>query len=333
MHYYAHSIPTDGKGKTILIPKPLSVPLVQVSERLEIAPILTYADVVLWNYETIDPDCPPSIDNIQYPHTFSGTEPEREFYRLSAAVELKGVEMLRIFDEYLHLPDDVGHSALLKIAKDLAHLTKIIGELTDIFQSIRDAVDPYVFYWYVRPWWKGGEGNDPSQPVWIYEGVANSHNLNIAGSSAGQSPVMHALDIFLDVDHKLKKHRLPAPSVDNKRADRGFMERMRLYMHGRHREYLANISQARPSLRELVEQTPCLRENYNAAVMALKTLRDVHIRVVCRYVVNMKNSTSPPDYDDEEDDEGPARGTGGMALSTLLKAGRDATQRTVVKSV
>lgn len=306
--------------------------MVQVSEKLGIAPIVTYADVVLWNWELIDPDCPPAIDNIRYPLTFSKTETESEFYRLSATVELKGAQMLKIFDEYLHLPDVTDASASIKVAKDLAHLTKIIEELTEIFQSIRDAVDPNIFYWYVRPWWKGGEGNDASQPRWIFDGVPNTRNLKIAGSSAGQSPIMHALDIFLDVDHKLQKHRLPAPSADNKRADRGFMERMRFYMLGRHREYLAHIGTARPSVRELAQQMPYLRDNYNAAVAALKVLRDVHIRVVCRYVVNMKNSTPPPDYADENQGvDGPVRGTGGTALSTLLKAGRDATQRTIVQ--
>jgi len=52
---------------------------------------------------------------------------------------------------------------------------------------------------------------------------------------------MHALDIFLDIDHKLKDRRSPAPSANNKKADLGFMERMRLYMPGKHRDYLEHL--------------------------------------------------------------------------------------------
>jgi len=62
--------------------------------------------------------------------------------------------------------------------------------------------------------------------------VGDSDTLDLSGPSAGQSSVMHALDIFLDIDHKLKDRRSPAPSANNKKADLGFMERMRLYMPG-----------------------------------------------------------------------------------------------------
>jgi indoleamine 2,3-dioxygenase len=199
-----------------------------------------------------------------------------------------------------------------------------------------------VFYWQIRPWYVGSNVKGPTGPDWIYEGVEDSDLLDLSGPSAGQSSIMHALDIFLDVDHKLERRRVPAPSEENKRADTGFMERMRRYMPGKHRDYLNRLAASPRPLRDLAQQTPQLRELYNTAVMALKKLRDLHMRIATIYIVTMARSTpsAPPGCPvsamlakmeaERIVASVPARGTGGNELSLLLKAGRDATRRTVV---
>ncbi|KAJ7849018.1 hypothetical protein B0H13DRAFT_2089373 [Mycena leptocephala] len=55
---------------------------------------------------------------------------------------------------------------------------------------------------------------------------------------------------------------------------------MRCYMPGRHMNYLTALAADSRSLRHLVQQTPELYALYDSTVMALKPLRDVHIRVV-----------------------------------------------------
>ncbi|KZT02306.1 Indoleamine 2,3-dioxygenase [Laetiporus sulphureus 93-53] len=337
MHFYVHSLPPA--DAPIIVPKALAIPLVEVSRQLRMAPVLTFADTVLWNWELVDPERPLSLDNMRYLNIFSGSDDERNFYLASAAVELKGVEMLEIFERFANSncstrsANDSDTYASATLSRDLTRLARIVNELTEIFKSIRETVDPDMFYWTVRPWWSGSTSKGPSHPGWVLEGVPDSHKLDLGGASAGQSSVMHALDIFLDVDHKLQRSsRTPGPSPDNKRADRGFMERMRRYMPGLHREYLAHV---RP-VREVVERLPTLREPYNAAIAALKKLRDVHIRIVAIYIVTRANGRSPfgPEHGAEgmsrADKRGPARGTGGSEVSNLLKAGRDATQRTLL---
>ena len=96
MHFYVHSLPSSEHG--VVIPKSVAVPLVKISRGLGMAPALTFADTVLWNWEYVNPDLPLSIKNMRYPNTFSGTEAERNFYLTSAAVELRGAEMLKIFE-------------------------------------------------------------------------------------------------------------------------------------------------------------------------------------------------------------------------------------------
>ncbi|KAJ7172059.1 Indoleamine 2,3-dioxygenase [Mycena filopes] len=339
VHYYVHSAPPAAADVASVVPKSLAIPLVAVSRHLGIAPVLTFADTVLWNWELVDASLPVSLDNMRFVNLFSGTEDERNFYATSARAEFRGIEMLRIIDEYNNLPNLTDLTSISKVARDLGRLTGIINDISDIIQGVRAVVDPHVFYWDLRPWFEGSDAKGPSAPGWIYEGVPNSENLDLSGPSAGQSSVMHALDIFLDIDHKLRQRRSPAPSDANKRADHGFMERMRRYMPGKHREYLESLAATPRSIRDLAQQTPALRDPYDGAVLALKRLRDLHMRIACLYVVTMSRTT--PDarggcpvasmmdrlQNSRAAGKGPTRGTGGNELALLLKAGRDATRR------
>ncbi|KAJ8088095.1 hypothetical protein AAF712_013223 [Marasmius tenuissimus] len=338
VHIYVHSLPeTEGPRR---VPASLAVPLVQVSHQLGIAPVLTFADTVLWNWELINPEKPITIDNMRFLHAFSGTEDELSFYRVSATVELHGVQILEIIDGYNNLRNLHDLTSISRISRDLGKLAVIIEELTRIMQSAREVVDPHVFYWQVRPWFEGSDAQGPTGPGWIYEGVKDSHRLDLSGPSAGQSTVMHALDVFMDIDHKLRQRRSPAPSEENKRADHGFMERMRRYMPGKHRQYLEHLENTPQSIRELAQSTPALREPYNVAVMALKKLRDMHMRIACLYIITMSRTSPVPaacpaskmlaNMEKKRKADGPTRGTGGTELAVLLKAGRDATKRAVL---
>ncbi|KAK2466832.1 hypothetical protein APHAL10511_001090 [Amanita phalloides] len=325
VHFYVHSQPPNEES-TKVVPKSLAVPLVQVSRRLGIAPVLTFADTVLWNCIPADPSQPLSMetmDNIRVMKVFSNTEDEKGFYISSAKAELRGIEMLRIFEDYRNLPDVDDLTTISKLSRDLIRLSKIIDDISDIIQNVRTNCDPEIFYQFVRPWFVG---SDPSEgPRWIYEDVPESEQLDLSGPSAGQSSVMHALDIFLDIDHKQRHKRYPAPSDMNKRADRGFMERMRRYMPGKHREYLSQLASMPHSIRDVAAQTPALREPYDTAVAALKRLRDLHLRIACLYIVTMSHKC--PMMKRTHKATGPIRGTGGNEVSILLKTGRDNTQR------
>ena len=331
VHFYVHSTPTTDGFPTILIPRSLAVPFAAVSDVLGIPPVMTFADTVLWNWELIRPSEPLSADNIRYVTLLSGNETERAFYALSGAIELKGVEMLQIIESFMTLPNTADVAAINKIGRDLSTLKTIVDELTSIFETCRDAVDPQAFYWHCRPWWNGSPPAGSSKPQWVFEGVPASKTKYTAGPSAGQSSVMHALDIFLDIDHKLAQRRQPAPSGANKKADTNFMDRMRLYMPGYHREYLQYLAASPRSVRDVAQRYPTVRGPYNEAVAALRRLRDVHIRIVTLYVVTQSHSAPPSNIQMRERDGGVARGTGGNEASNLLKHGRDATNRALLR--
>ncbi|KAI6109638.1 hypothetical protein F5141DRAFT_1115740 [Pisolithus sp. B1] len=311
VHFYVHSIPSDSTTESIVVPRSLVAPLMTVSAALEIAPVLTFSDTVLWNWELVDPRLPVTFENMRFGRIlFSGTDAERNFYHGSARTELIGVEALQIIHEYHNLPNVTDLSSVSKINRLLERLAATIQDISSSIQAMREEVDPLMFYWEVRPWWNGS-GSGPDEPVWIYEGVGDTSKLDLSGPSAGQS------------------------------SDHGFMERMRRYMPGRHRKYLEWIARSPRSIRSVVQDTPVIRERYNAAVAALKKLRDLHIRVACLYVVTMSHTRPPPTcpvaavlrrMEREAQRQGPATGTGGNELSVLLKAGRDATTRALLRT-
>lgn len=226
MHFYVHSIPESGDLVPTSIPRTIAVPLLSVSRSLGIAPVLTYADTVLWNAYPLNPELPLSATNMGFLHLFSGTPDEAEFYRISACIELRTVELLHIIEDFHGYPDLTDNATLIKISRDLQRVEALIRDLTDIVEGIRAGCDPHTFHWKVRPWFNGSDSSGPNSPGWVFEGVNNSESLDVSGPSGGQSSAMHALDVWLDIDHRLSQRRQPAPSAENKRAEVGFMERM-----------------------------------------------------------------------------------------------------------
>lgn len=339
-HFYAHSIPDQTEG-SIIIPRSLATPLLEVSAILRIAPVLTFADTVLWNWDLVNPDLPVTEENIKFGvELFSGTEDERNFWFGNARVELLGVEVLHIINEYHNLPNVSDLASICKINRLLTRLAAVVRQIEASMNSMRELVDPSTFYWQVRPWFNGSDSG--TGPTWVYEDGPDASTLDLSGPSAGQSSIMHTLDIFLDVDFKLKKRRYPAPSDANKRTDVSFMERMRRYMPGEHRDYLSHLSNSSRPVRDLAQSTPAVREQYNALVSSLKKLRDSHMRIACLYIITMSRSTKIPPgcpvfammrrMERQQNQAGHATGTGGMELSLLLKSNRDATARTAIKS-
>ncbi|QRV87994.1 indoleamine 2,3-dioxygenase [Ceratobasidium sp. AG-Ba] len=356
VHFYVHSTPPAQPAAPMRVPKSLAVPLVEVSRVLEIAPVLTFADTVLWNYALIDSSKPLSADNIRSQTLFTASNKaardEQNFYLCCLGIEIRGIEALQIITKYQNMPSVSSPQAVAEIKSALSSLCSMINDLTSILTSVRCTCDPHAFYFAIRPWFRGSDAGGPNSPGWIFEGVGDSTDLELSGPSAGQSSLMHSLDVFFDIDHKLEKPRLPAPSEQNKKSDRTFMQRMQRYMPGRHQQFLNALGSSANPLREVVVRTPALHESYDSCIKALKAFRDAHMRIACLYVVSMSRSEAAQEaarkagcpvaamFDKmRENGELPAppvterkvvRGTGGNELSNLLKACRDATTRALV---
>ena len=229
------------------------------------------------------------------------------------------------------------------LADSLESLAEIIGELTTLMSSMRDRVDPCVFCFKIRPWF-GGSGMDGKE--WVYEGVAASDLKtcqNRSGPSGGQSSVMHALDICLGIDHQRQRNGIRTErkrflgfirAGNKSKESTSFVQRMRQYMPAKHRAYLEDLERSSElaSIRTVIEQISELHGPYNKAVQALIHFRNRHLQIACRYVVVFKNGgNGSTETTDGTAQVRPVKGTGGNDLSLLLKAGRDATCRAMIK--
>ena len=124
-----------------------------------------------------------------------------------------------------------------------------------------------MFYEQIRPWFRGADSGPAKRP-WVFEGIEGQPELEawmkeLSGPSAGQSPLVHALDMFLGVN--TFTHGRGSLSLNE-------LARMQTYMSRHHRAFLIHLSTKNPRpLRALVLacEDAALMEAYNCALRAL----------------------------------------------------------------
>lgn len=353
MHFYVRTLPPT--TQEIRIPPPITVPLLQVSSHLQLPPVLTYSDDVLynWAFKNAVPsyESPvPALDNLRCLTSFTGTKDEEEFYLSSARIELQGVpalSLMRATMDEAFVGDDI---ATQRISTYLRHLADVIAELTKTLLSVREGCDPEVFYNEIRPWFRGADSDVGKK--WIFEGLELDPELKepteVSGPSAGQSSLVHALDIFLGVDryshapHVTGLEKTSAASSSSQAssksessektlqasqsASQSFLTRMQSYMPRHHRAFLRHLSSNPRPLRAFVESSsdPSLKDAYNDAVQALKNFRDAHVRIVAIYIVGPSKKGKRPAEE--------LKGTGGTNSIMFVKSVRDQTAGAVLKA-
>ncbi len=154
------AVPSSGKAPPVVIPAPIAVPLVAVSRRLGIAPILTYTDTVLWNWEKRDASLPVSRTNIRMTDLFTGSPQEELFFRTSAMIEIRGWEALDAMENCIsescsiQSPSerdiDIEESSS-NVAFHLRRLEKALDDITWLLLDVRRGLDPDFFYNKFRP--------------------------------------------------------------------------------------------------------------------------------------------------------------------------------------
>jgi indoleamine 2,3-dioxygenase len=351
LHFYAHTTGKSGVS-ALPIPSSISIPLVTVSHHLGVPPVVTYSDTVLYNFLPLDPTIPVSIANLpaRSLETFTNTRSEEMFYVISAQCEIAGAEALRIMRQSLDelfLADDVALRRLTIYLRKLAVQISLIGDIT---LSMIKQVDPEDFYHLIRPWFKGGDAEGPSSLGWAFQGVdaasAAESSKSITGSlfsgpSAGQSSLIHAIDIFLTVDHAPKEEGIilnAAPVGSSKPNEATFVQRMLQYMPLQHRSFLLHLSSHPTPLRQLVvahaTSHPRLAVAYDAALEALKGFREKHMRIVSIFIV--QQARRQPSERIQRligpvvTPVGELRGTGGSPLFKFLKRCRDNTTNAMI---
>lgn len=334
-----------------MIPRSIATPILRVSQSLDLPPILTYSDTVLYNWH-IDPapDVPvdhenrglPTPGNIRTNTMFTNTVDEEEFYLCSSRIELKGVEALELIRMMMDEIFVGNTSAIHRISDYLRRMTTVIKDLRILLLQVKKFCRPDLYYNVVRPWLRG-EDSDRGKRKWIYEGVDEDpkfhHPTELSGPSAGQSTLIHVLDIHLGVDHQTSAtSQIPS-----------FMDRMKIYMPRSHRSLLNHlIANPRP-LRGFVvaSQDEEMKQAYNQAVLALKEFRDAHMIITTLYIIGPAKRAARAFLQREQEEIGPdvstkdpatndrlndstLKGTGGTYLVKFLKDTRLRTEVAII---
>ncbi|KAL7781131.1 Indoleamine 2,3-dioxygenase, partial [Trichoderma afarasin] len=282
VQFYAHTTPPR---ESITIPRSLVVPLLGVSRELNHAPFVTYSDHDLHNWSLRDPrgqDAVPISDNIQSQLTLSGTPDEAGMYLVGLRMELKGAEALELLKLSTHEIEAGDNIDVDRITTCLTQTTKVIEELKGILMTTKELVRPEIFFNAIRPWLVGADA-DKWGRKWAWEGkeeVENSKQMltKISSPTAGQSPLIPTLDAYLGIEED-----------DSKRS---FLDRVRVYMDHQHEEYLQSLRLRKKAIRSFVQSIAKERGikapvvvAYNAAVQAMKSLRDAHLVIVTLYII------------------------------------------------
>lgn len=154
--------------------------------------------------------------------------------------------------------------------------------------------------------------------VGTWRRYAGNSDLLLIGASAGQSPLIHALDIGLSVKH----HKLAD-------GDLNPMLEMRDYLSQKHRDFLNDLSERR-SLYEYIlsSKNGSWSNSYNMAIEELKCFRDTHIQLTALYIIeqSIKDRSGSPSSESFV-------GTGGTDLVKFLKQSRNETNQAKIDNV
>lgn len=347
------------------IPRAIAVPLYESSKALGLPPVVTYASTVLWNWGLIDPAKGMKPDNMRIMELFTQTPSEHHFFYTSLMIEYHGVRALSLMRDALNEAFAADDIAMLRISDYLNELAQVIDQLRKVLADVRAGCDPSVFYKDIRLWFRAGDSTFSGKGAertngWRFEGVDDPAYQRAlwTGPSAGQSTLIHAIDLFLDVDHShaKRRHANPELHVEERTGDGTFMQRMKQYMPRMHREFLEHLGTESAAevvlspkrdgddnqeatnhpVRALVMQ--CLWEGddhplvaaYDTAVSSLRRLRDEHMRVAVHYIVKQAKQSHTPTSAPGQQENATFKGTGGTDLVSFLKDCRSNTQNTLL---
>lgn len=324
-----------------LLPSCISRPLLAVSDRLGLPPTATYPALNLWNCGLTSDDADiTNPENVIMRHTFTGTPDEAWFYAVSVSVEAKGVKAIQVMLKCVEAINERDEPTILDC---LTTFGTIVIDLGQILQRMHERCDPQIFYHRIRPFLAGSRGMEKAglpRGIFYDEGDGQGSWRQYSGGSNAQSTLIQFLDVSLGVRHEGHGTSDNA-SGDNKPQHHPYLTEMRTYMPMSHRlflEHFASIVNIR-AYATSPSTSSAITNAYNTAVDALTGFRDIHIRIVGRYIVAPSRMAKSGDNETEQGvvniasassrtgtQKDELKGTGGTNLMGFLKRTRDETR-------
>ncbi|XP_055449377.1 indoleamine 2,3-dioxygenase 1 isoform X2 [Psammomys obesus] len=299
-----------------VLPSNIAVPYCELSEKLGLPPVLSYADCVLANWKKKDPNGPMTYENMDILFSFPGGDCSKGFFLVSLLVEIAASPAIQAIPA---VSNAVTHEDLKALEKALSHIATSLGNAKEFFKRMRDYVDPDQFFHVLRIYLSGWKGNPKLSEGLLYEGVWDTPR-KFSGGSAGQSSIFQCLDVLLGIKHKTGEGS-PAE----------FLQEMREYMPPDHREFLCSLESG-PSVREFVISTgdKDLKNVYNECVNGLVSVRKFHLGIVDTYIMRPSKQQPKEGCKSEEPSNTENRGTGGTDVMNFLKSVKDTTEKALL---
>lgn len=339
------------------LPAAISVPLLRISEYLEVPPVATYAAVCLWNFKPLfaDEDID-NLENLATLTTFTGSIDESWFYLVSVAIEARGAPILPLM--LVAIEAARGRDSKT-VAVCLRTFAERLDDLGTLLQRMHESCDPQVFYNRIRPFLAGSKNMAEAglpNGVLYEDDSGNEQFREYSGGSNAQSSIIQFFDIVLGIAHRPTGEKKDIASETDEGASpppkHNFLLEMRKYMPGPHRRFLEDVTKV-ANIREYVEAHQNDREltvAYDACLAMLRAFREIHINIVTRYIIiksresrSHSRSKSPvverrkidiASASRQKDDGGSnkknLKGTGGTALIPFLKQARDETSEPAI---
>lgn len=299
-----------------VLPRNIAVPYCELSEKLGLPPILSYADCVLANWKKKDPNGPMTYENMDILFSFPGGDCDKGFFLVSLLVEIAASPAIKAIPTVSSAVERQDLKALEKALHDIA---TSLEKAKEIFKRMRDFVDPDTFFHVLRIYLSGWKCSSKLPEGLLYEGVWDTPKM-FSGGSAGQSSIFQSLDVLLGIKHEAGKES-PAE----------FLQEMREYMPPAHRNFLLSLESA-PPVREFVisRHNEDLTKAYNECVNGLVSVRKFHLAIVDTYIMKPSKQKPTDGNKSEEPSNVENRGTGGTNPMTFLRSVKDTTEKALL---
>ncbi|PSR82453.1 Indoleamine 2,3-dioxygenase [Coniella lustricola] len=292
--FMAHGYIWGGDSPSERLPPSISVPLLQVSEHLEVPPVATYAGLCLWNFKLLFVDEPvDELENLATLHTFTGSMDESWFYLVSVAIEARAAPIIPLMLTAIAAARNGDHGAVLRCLRTFAERLAEVGSLLG---RMHDHCHPTVFYDRIRPFLAGSknmaEAGLPNGVLYELDDAGRGELHQYSGGSNAQSSIIQFFDLVLGIEHRPTGNKDAGAGGEETRGrapapQHNFIQEMRKYMPGPHARFLNDVASV-ANIREFVNERPGdveLRVAFDSCLAMLSKLRDRHIDIVTRYIV------------------------------------------------
>ncbi len=231
---------------------------------------------------------------------------ESWFYLVTTAIEGFGGRALTGIMTAVQAVYDGNNEQLINALKVIS---STISDISVTLKRMFEKCDPYVFYWKIRPYLAGWKNEDRLPKGLIYEGVddddenGNPTYRQYIGGSAGQSALIQALDIALNIEHYptgVKPHANGYSSSENGHFYKNTCHHYSSYLNQKHEihQYATNghTKPQQPYLHKIRQNIPGNHRRFLEDLAKIAKIRN-YIISNANYDPSINTSSSDEDED------------------------------------